>query len=87
MGLVEREVIPSHGKGEHLFEGILALTRKALPPLILHRTGGIADHGHNAPEKEIDLLELREPLQGPFGHEAVVGVVEHGLPPRKFITR
>ena len=72
-----------HGEGEHLLERVLALAGEPLPPLVLHGAGAVADHGHDAPQEQVDLLELGQPLQRPPGHEAVVGVVEHRLRPHE----
>ena len=72
-----------HGEGEHLFQGVFALAGEPLPPLVLHGAGAVADHGHDAPQEQVDLPELGQPLQRPPGHEAVVGVVEHRLRPHE----
>ena len=72
-----------HRKGKHFLERILALACKALTSFVSNYVGLVADHRYNTAQEKVDFLKLCQALQRPLGHQAVIGMVEHGIGTQK----
>ena len=62
----------------------MALPGDALVTLIVDAGALEAHQGEHAPEEDVDFPKIRELLQGPAGHQTIVGVVKNRVRPHPF---